>query len=142
MLKAKLFSFEKNSNLTDIGLLVLRLVFAFTMIYSHGWGKMLKLFGAEPIQFADTFGIGPAATLALVVFAEVICSFLIGLGLATRAAAIPLIITMLVAVFIIHGDDPFKKQEFALLYLIPYVLLLLSGAGRYSVDAIINQEKV
>ena len=41
---------------------------------------------------------------------------------------------MLVAIFIIHGDDPWKKQEFATLYLIPYIALAFSGGGRYSVD--------
>lgn len=141
MLKNLLFSFEKNSNLTDVGLLLLRVFVGFTMLFSHGWGKMLKLFGDEPIQFADTFGIGPAATLFLVVFAEVVCSFLIAVGLLTRAAAIPLIITMLVAVFIIHWGDPFGKKEFGLLYLLPYILLLLSGAGRYSLDAIFGKKK-
>ncbi len=42
---------------------------------------------------------------------------------------------------IIHGDDPFKKKEFALLYLMPYLLFLLSGAGRYSVDAMIGKKE-
>ena len=43
------------------------------------------------------------------------------IGLFTRQAVIPLIITMLVAIFVIHGDDPFKDKEMAILYLIPYI---------------------
>lgn len=69
-------------------------------------------------------------------FAEFFCSLALALGLATRAALIPLIITMATAVLMIHGGDPFAKQEHALLYLVPYVAILIAGPGRYSVDRI------
>jgi putative oxidoreductase len=44
---------------------------------------------------------------------------------------------MLVAAFIIHADDPFRKQEFALLYAVPYLTLILTGGGKFSIDALI-----
>ena len=47
---------------------------------------------------------------------------------------------MLVAIFIIHIGDPLKKMEMAILYLIPYLVLLWNGAGRYSLDALISKE--
>ena len=105
------------------------------MLYGHGWGKLLRLFGDDPIKFSDPFGIGPPASLALVVFAELFCAFLIAIGLFTRQAAIPLIITMLVAIFYAHLGDPFPKIEKALMYLTAYVSLLLTGPGWYSLDA-------
>lgn len=135
-----LFSFENNSQKTDIGLLIIRLGVGLMMLFSHGWPKLIKLLNDDPIQFADPFGLGAGFSLFLTVFAEVLCSILITLGLFTRGACIPLIITMLVAAFIIHADDPFGKKEFALLYLIPYVLILLSGAGRYSLDALFQKK--
>ena len=60
---------------------------------------------------------------------------LVALGALTRLAVIPLIITMMVAVFLIHGDDPWAKKELAAFFLGIYAALLLTGAGRYSVDA-------
>jgi putative oxidoreductase len=42
---------------------------------------------------------------------------------------------MVVAAFIIHGDDPFAKKEFALLYAIPFLTLVFTGAGKFSLDA-------
>ncbi len=111
------------------------------MLYNHGWGKLLKYFSDEPIGFADPIGLGMAASLALTVFAEVFCSVLLITGLFTRLATIPLMMTMLVAIFVIHWDDPFGKKELALLYLVPYIVIFLIGAGKYSLDALIIKKR-
>ncbi|MGH2648054.1 MAG: hypothetical protein ACRDE8_10825, partial [Ginsengibacter sp.] len=52
----------------------------------------------------------------------------------------PLIITMLVAVLLIHADDPFKIQEAALQYLLVYLVLLFAGSGKYSLDHLIHRQ--
>lgn len=127
--------------LADIGLLLLRLTFGGLMAFSHGWPKLQKFFSEDPIKFADPFGIGMTGSLGLTVFAEVICGLLLTVGLFTRGAAVPLIITMLVAAFIIHGADPLAKKEMALLYLIPYIVLAITGAGQYSLDYILGKKK-
>lgn len=101
---------------------------------THGVPKLLKLFGSEEIAFADPFGLGPGMTLALAVFAEFLCSILILLGLATRLAVIPLIITMASAFFIVHATDAFRNKELSLVYLLIYVVLLITGAGKYALD--------
>ena len=128
---------DKQRLTTDIGLLWLRATIGAMMFGSHGWGKLMKLLGPDPIKFADPFGLGPGPSLFLAVGAEVGCAALLIVGLATRAAAVPLLITMVVAAFIIHGDDPFKKQEFALLYAVPCMTLMLTGPGRLSLDTLV-----
>lgn len=105
------------------------------MLVNHGLGKMDKLFNGDPTQFADVMGIGAPASLGLAVFSEVFCAGLLVLGLFTRWVSVPLVITMLVAAFVVHGADPLAKKEMALLYLIPYIVLALKGAGEYSLDA-------
>ena len=119
----------------DIALLLLRLAFGGAMIYGHGWGKFMRFFGEDPIKFADPFGIGIIPSLSLATFAEVLCAILIIFGAFTRWATIPLIVTMAVALFYVHIGDPFGRQEKALLYLVAYISLFLTGAGAYSVDA-------
>ncbi len=121
-------------NQYDIATLLLRIAFGGFMMYSHGWPKLQKMLGEGPIQFADPFGLGAAPSLYLTVFAEFLCAALILIGLKTRLATVPLIITMAVAAFIIHGSDPFGKKEMALLYLLGYVVIALLGSGRYSLD--------
>lgn len=127
---------------TDIALLLLRLYVGFAMFYGHGLRKFNKLFGDEEITFADPFGIGPAPSLALAVFAEVLCSVLIAFGLFTRLSTIPLIITMLVAWLFVHFSDPFGDQELPVFYLISYIVLFLQGPGWYSLDSLMNRKQL
>ncbi|GGF34158.1 hypothetical protein GCM10011339_22980 [Echinicola rosea] len=86
-------------------------------------------------KFADPIGVGPAVSLQLTIFAEFFCSILLALGFMTRWALIPLMITMIVAVFIAHGGDPFGHKEVGLLYLTIFISLFLSGPGNISMDA-------
>lgn len=130
----KFLSLNASKTNIDLALLILRLVFGLSMAFGHGWKKMIKLFTEDPVLFADPFGIGPSITLGFTVFAEVVCGLLLALGLFTRFSSIPLIITMLVAIGIIHTGDPFGDRELALLYLAPCIILLLTGAGRFSLD--------
>ncbi len=123
-----------HDQLSSIGLLILRLFTGGCMLLAHGWGKLTG-FGDLSSKFPDPIGLGSTPSLALAVFAEVFCAIAIMLGLFTRAAAIPLLITMLVAAFVIHGDDPFQKKEFALLYAAPFLMLIFTGAGSLSIDA-------
>jgi putative oxidoreductase len=101
---------------------------------THSWPKVGMLTAGEPVQFADPFGLGPTASLVLSIFAEVVCALLIVIGLATRLAAIPLIINMLVALITVHAADPFGKMELPLFYLSIFIALLFAGSGKYSVD--------
>lgn len=124
--------------MSDLGILVLRLGMGGFMA-SHGFDKLMRFFADKPIEFVDYFGIGEPATLAMVVFAEFFCAICIVVGLKARWVAIPLIITMLVAAFVAHGDDPFAKKEKALLYLVGYTAIALLGSGKYSIDGILKK---
>jgi len=121
----------------SIGLLVLRLGVGLMMLVAHGWGKLVG-FSDLAEKFPDPLGIGPTTTLVVAIFAEVVCALLIVVGLGTRFAAVPLLVTMLVAAFVVHADDPWSRQEFALLYAIPFLTLVFTGGGRFALDSIIK----
>lgn len=134
------FSTDLKDNLPDFGLLFLRMSVGLFIVFGHGWGKLLN-FGTMSTQFPDPIGLGSTVSLVLVVFAEVFCGLAFALGLVTRFSALPLIIFMLVAATVQHADDPWQKKEFALLYLIPFVTVFLSGPGKYSLDRILFKNK-
>ena len=117
--------------LSSVGLLILRVGLGVFMAGLHGWGKLTKVANGE-MGFADPLGIGEAPSLVLAMSAEFACSILLVLGLFTRLACVPLI-----AVFIVHGGDPWSDKELAYLYLAGYLTLLFAGPGKFSVDALI-----
>jgi putative oxidoreductase len=134
-----LFNTNFNHNALDLMFLLLRVAIGAFML-THGYGKLQSALAGGEIQFMDPFGLGQALSLYLAVFAEFFCSILLIFGFATRLATIPLIITMLVAVLVAHGSDPFEKKELALHYLLVYVVILVCGAGKYSLDYFISRK--
>ena len=134
----RLFAPESNTRKTDIALFLLRLWLGLTMILNHGLSKLVN-FGEMSPKFFDLFGIGSAVSLALAVFAEVICSALLTAGLLTRFAASSLCFNMLVAFAMVHemrlsGE---RSGELAFMYLAGFATLLIVGPGRYSADGLL-----
>lgn len=119
--------------LSSLGLLILRLGVGGFMLWFHGMPKLLN-FSEKAATFPDPLGVGNSLSLGLAVFAEFFCSILLIWGILTRLAAIPLFATMITAAFIIHGEDPWNKKEFALLYAIPFLTLVFTGGGMFSID--------
>jgi putative oxidoreductase len=127
---------------SSIGLLILRLGVGGYML-THGWGKLQMLIAGDFESFGDPIGLGKAPSLVLATSAEFFCAILVMVGLATRFAAVPLVITMAVAAFVVHANDPWimgqgLSKEPAMLYLIPFLALIFTGAGRFSIDGLIS----
>lgn len=59
----------------------------------------------------------------------------------TRLATIPLIIAMSVALFFSHHGDIFGKGEHPALYLLGFIVLLISGPGKFSLDKLIENKQ-
>jgi len=134
----KNLSKTNTSSNSDLGLLVLRIIGGGLMLV-HGIPKLMKLLKGD-FAFADPIGIGAGFSLGLTVFAEFVCALLILIGFKSRLAAIPLMITMLVASLIVHGADPFGKKELALIYFGIYLAIFMLGSGKYSFDKILKKD--
>ncbi len=121
----------------DMGLLALRITFGALMM-THGWPKFIHYAENSP-DFPDPLGVGSPVSLLLTIFAELFCSGFLLLGLFTRVALIPLMFTMLIAIFVIHKGDPIGDKEHAISFLIPYFALFLTGPGSYSLDRLLKR---
>jgi putative oxidoreductase len=123
----------------SFGLLILRLGVGGFMA-CHGWGKLQMMLAGDFDKFGDPIGLGSGLSLVFMVLAEFFCALLVMIGLATRLAAVPIVFGMGVAAFVVHGNDPWTMQqagpskEPALLFLIPFLALVFTGAGQLSVD--------
>lgn len=126
---------KTNSLNTDLAALMLRLIFGGLFIY-HGFSK-LSSFNDTLSHFTDIIGIGTKLSLILVIFAEFFCGIFVTIGFLTRISVFPIFITMTVAFFIAHADDPFRSKELSLLFwLLSYVIFIL-GSGKFSIDRFI-----
>lgn len=111
------------------------------LFVSTGWGKVHDL-GSVAAYFAQLGIPAPAFEAALVGWSELVCGALLLVGLLSRLATIPLIVTMIVALATarsphVHGlTDLFRQIE--LTYLLLLVFVALFGPGWLSIDAAIG----
>lgn len=129
---------SSNINTTATAYLLLRVFIGLTMAFSHGMGKMppseMLIGGVSSLGFPMPEFFAWAAACA-----EVVGGLLLAVGLLTRPAAAFVAFTMLVAVFGVHGADPFEKKEMALLYLFSSLFFVLAGAGKFSLDQLLSR---
>ena len=118
-------------------LLFVRLFFS-ALFFMHGLDKMTN-FNALSESYPSVLGLGSYTTLMITVFCEFACSLFLMAGLVTRIVLIPMMVSMAVAFFDIH-DGMMPEGELALIYMIVFIVLFMTGPGRYSVDYLIDKK--
>ena len=118
-------------------ILALRLFFGI-LFFSHGLDKMIN-FNELSYTYPSVLGFGSYMTLMVSIFCEFACSLFLIAGLLVRITVIPMIAAMAVAFFDIH-DGMFPAGELSLIYMILFVILYITGPGRYSVDYLIDMK--
>lgn len=122
-----------------ISLLILALrVFFGILFFTHGLDKMMN-FNELSYTYPSVFGFGSYMTLMLSIFCEFACSIFLIAGLLVRITVIPMIAAMAVAFFDVH-DGMFPDGELSLIYMVLFVILYVTGPGRYSVDYLIDMK--
>lgn len=124
------------SSAIDGALLLLRLWTGLLLFFQHGLVKLTH-FSQFASHFPDPLHLGPVPTLLFAALSDAVCSLLIAVGLFTRFAAAIIVINTAAAFTFVHHmklSGP-GNGELALLFLGPALVLVISGAGRYSIDA-------
>jgi len=133
----KLFYHSYSPIAFNIAMLAVRVVFGLIMM-RHGWQK-LSHFAQYQNKFMNFMGLGSAVSLGLATFAEFFCSLFLILGLFTRLATIPLLVTVFVILNFQHWAF-FGEHELVPCLAVVYFALLLIGPGKYSLDAQISKK--
>ena len=115
-------------------LLTLRLFFGFLFLM-HGIDKLAN-FEVLSYSFHDPLGMGSHLSLVLVILAEVFCALTFIGGFLFRISLLPMLFAMFIAFFYAHGGS-IADGELAFIYLGVFLLLLVTGPGRYSADYLI-----
>ena len=126
---------------TDAGLLVLRILVLLSLFIKHGWEKVFT-FSNVVSRVPDILHIGVAPTIFLAALGDVLCAFLIIFGLATRWACAWSFAVIFVAwsvrdhfFYLGRGGD---HGELMVLYMAALIAIFITGPGRYSIDALIE----
>lgn len=128
--------------------LALRLPLGIIFI-AHGAQKLFGAFGGYGLQgtgqFMESIGLAPGVLMAGAAgSAEFFGGILLLLGLLLRPSAFVLAVTMVVAILSVHiGNGLFMDNggyEFGLALLAGTISLLLSGAGRASLDTLLAKK--
>jgi len=119
---------------TDLALLILRVWLGFGVFVKHGIEKITG-FSKMAEHFPDPIGIGSSASLSFALVSDAFCSVLVILGLATRLSAAVIVINLLAAFGLLFKFSLEKPHsELAFVYLGGFIVILLAGAGKYSID--------
>ncbi len=132
MLKRFLFPSKPDGAAASAILLIVRIIFGI-LLMNHGidkWANYQEL----SATFPDPLGIGSSLSLGLAIFGELACSMAFIIGFLYRLAMIPMIFTMVIAFFVVHGNDPFSVKELAFVYLVIFILMYIIGPGKFAVD--------
>jgi putative oxidoreductase len=137
-----------------------QLALRFILAWEFGEAGFEKLHGENwfaHISFPFPFNlVSPEFSWGLATFFEIIGAFALVLGLATRFFTTSLIILTIVAIASVHwpdswstfselwkgyaiSDKGFGNYKLPLLYLIMFLPLLFGGAGKLSLDHLINR---
>lgn len=117
----------------DAAILFLR-IFVGVLMLLHGIYKTQN-YNMLAGSFPEVFGLSSAVSLVLITLAEVGCSALLIIGLFTRIAAIGLAFGMFTAAVVVPAHITAASSELPFVYMGIYIFLLISGGGKYALDA-------
>jgi putative oxidoreductase len=128
-----------------LGLLIIRLIVGLTFA-AHGTQKLLGWFGGYGPKgtggFFDSIGIKPGVLMAVLAgLSELAGGLLFAAGLWTEAGAALIVLTMLIAIFKVHGKNGYWATSNGIEYNVALIAVAvgvaLIGAGDYSIDALL-----
>jgi putative oxidoreductase len=122
----------------DTGLLLFRLLAGFALLRVHGLEKIAN-YQEEVRSIPDPFGLGGEVNVAIAIFSDVCCAGLVMAGLFTRLASLAILGTTLVGLLFVHLHDPWHGRDVPLVYSIMFLIILLLGPGRYSLDGALSK---
>ena len=117
-------------------ILVLRLFFG-VLFFMHGLDKLVN-FNQLSDTYPSVLGFGSYMTLMVSIFAEFACSLFLISGLLVRITVLPMIASMAVAFFDVH-DGMMPEGELSLIFMIVFIILFMTGPGKYSIDWLIDR---
>ena len=123
----------------NVSMLVFRVLVSIELMIAHGLKKVgVGVATAEhvpnPIHLPD------AVNQAFATAANLFFPVLVILGFFTRLSVLPILAVTLTGYFLVHWNDSLLVKDTPFMYSAVYLLILVLGPGKYSVDYFINKK--
>lgn len=128
------------NNLKQFADLPIRLIVGFHLIYGTqdnilSWKRMLEF-----AAFLDEYNFPyPLISAVLSAYAQFLAGILFIVGWNVKAAGLMMIFNFLVAIIMVHMNDPYPSIYPALSMLAGAIFLLLNGVGKVSVQHFVTK---
>ncbi len=130
----EIFFSDPGSPLNNAALLVYRILLAIELFRVHGMKKFKGKKG-QGENIPNPLKLPAGLNNFVAIFAEIIAPFLIIAGIGTRLVVLPVIGITAIGYFIVHRKDNIEVRDIPYMYTLSFLLLLILGAGTYSIDA-------
>ena len=129
-----------NARYADLGLLLLRGATGFFLVYQSHDNVFSAARMAEFVKFLDHFHfVYPQLLAPLSVYAQFLAGIAFILGLLTRWAGLITAFNFIVALWMVHWNDPVPGIWPAAILIFLGLYFGLRGSGRYGIDALLEK---
>lgn len=117
----------------NLVMLFFRITVSLEMIVVHGF-KKLGIGAAEAEKIPNPLHLPEAFNNMFAIAANIFFPFCVLIGLCTRLATIPTLAVTLTGYFIFHWNDAALVRDTPGIYSLVFLLILILGPGKYSID--------
>ena len=122
----------------NFGVLFIRIAFGFHLLH-YSWNDVLHFSAGDNAEWLGSLGVPfPFIMSWAYILTQFIGGILLLIGYKTRLVAVPLIVTFLVAYFLVHAGDSYKNSFQAIQMLAVSLFFFYNGSGKISLDDYIN----
>ncbi|MDB5119404.1 MAG: DoxX family protein [Sphingobacteriales bacterium] len=122
----------------NTAILFFRVMVSIELILAHGLKKIgVGVPVAEVIP--NPFALPESINASLAIASNLVFPLFVIFGVFTRLAVLPILAVTLSGYFVVHFNDSLLEKDMPYMYSISYLLILIVGSGKYSIDYWINK---
>ena len=134
-----IISVSTSAGTFNFSMLIFRVALSLELMVVHGF-KKIGIHVAEAEKVPNPLHLPEIINNAFAISANLIFPVLVILGLFTRIAILPILAVTLTGYFVLHWNDALLIKDTPFMYSLSYLLIMVLGPGRYSVDYFIENK--
>lgn len=120
-------------------MLAFRVLVSIQLMTTHGLKKLgIGVEHAEVIP--NPLGLPDHLNNIFATGANLFFPVLVIFGFLTRLASLPVLAVTMTGYFVLHWNDPLPEKDMPFMYSLAFLLILVLGPGKYSIDYLINKK--